>query len=134
MEKNNGGNWLSVARNPNGMTLRKQFYELLKENYSQQTDEILERIGLALITSKDMDDFRTFVTDIYRLGYVNSLKTYESQLKKMGYDVKIMETEEQKSESATKIFKESVHQCENGEQCKNDECKCSKTKESRIFK
>ena len=84
MAKNN---WFSF-RNPAGIILKQHLFEILQERFLKH-EELIERIGLALQTEKDLQLFGNLVADIYEVGYMKATSDYKQELSKLGYNVKI---------------------------------------------
>lgn len=93
----NNPSLMQYMANPKAFTLKKWFGELLKSN-SKNHEDIIERLSLALITNKDLEDFGKLIANVYESGYFKAIADYKKQLGKMGLKVEIV-PEEQKDEN-----------------------------------
>jgi dsRNA-specific ribonuclease len=81
-------NWLEYLQNPKGLILKKFMAQVLIQKYSSY-DDLLTRVGVSLITEKDLNLFAKMVNDIYELGYIKAVGDYKEQLTKLGVQVNI---------------------------------------------
>lgn len=63
--------------------LKKVMFEVVQERY-KQNEEIIERLGVALSTEKDVKDFLKLITDVYETAYLKAVRDHREQLEKMG--------------------------------------------------
>jgi len=82
---------MKYLTNPKSYTLKKWFADILKNNYTQHNDLIIERVSAGLTTDRDLEDFGKLMIQIYESGYKKCLSDYESKFKEMGLDVKLIE-------------------------------------------
>ncbi len=90
------GNWLKYASNPRAFTIRKWLGELIGikcEDYRDLTD----RLGPALVTDKDVQEFGNMLSSIYEAGYLKAMLKMKDQLDEMGVHVKVVRAQSEKS-------------------------------------
>lgn len=75
--------WLDYFSNPKGHILKKAMFEVLQERYSQN-EQIIERLGVSLMTESDLKSFMKLVTDIYESAYIKAVNDQKEQLQKLG--------------------------------------------------
>ena len=63
-------------------------FEILKEKYPKH-EILLERIGSALQTDKDLKEFFSLIIDVYEVGFMKAVDEHKEQLQKLGLGVKI---------------------------------------------
>lgn len=97
----NWNSWLNL-RNPAVLIMKKYLADILKERFPKHV-EIIERIGLAMQTDKDIDSLGKLVADLYEVGYYKAVNDYQAQLANLGYNIKIGPPPAENKES--KIFK-----------------------------
>ena len=73
--------------NPRKFALRKWLVDLIGENRFSKHDQIVERLGTALSTAKDTEDFGKFAVDVYEAGYMKCLVDCQKKLE--GLNIKI---------------------------------------------
>jgi hypothetical protein len=74
--------------NPRAFTLKKWFYELLKEKYPQH-ENIIERVAISLVTDHDLEAFGKLVMEVYGAAYYKAVDDYKSQAEKLGLKIRI---------------------------------------------
>lgn len=82
-------NLANYLGNPRIPQLKKVIYEIIKHKYPPN-DVIIERIGYALQTEKDIKDFLKFVSDVYEVAYLKAIDDHKEQLKKLGMVAKVV--------------------------------------------
>ena len=80
--------WADYMMNPKGHQLKRIMFEFLKERYAAN-EQIVERVGTALVTEADTKSFLKFVTDIYETAYMKAVNDHREQLKKLGLVAKV---------------------------------------------
>lgn len=88
-------NLANYLGNPRIPQLKKVIYEILKNKYPPH-DVIIERIGYALQTEKDIKDFLKFVSDVYEVSYLKAIDDHKEQLKKLGMVAKVVPDQKSK--------------------------------------
>lgn len=83
-------NFMKYASNPKSFTLKKWFSDILKEDHLKH-DLIIERISHSLVTDKDLQDFGTLISEIYKTGYFKAVNEYKDKLEDMGIKTVISE-------------------------------------------
>lgn len=82
-------NWVDYFSNVRGHQIKKTMYEVLKERYSQN-ESIINRLSVALQTEEDIKQFFKLVTDVYEISYMKAVEDHKEQLKKAGYQARIV--------------------------------------------
>lgn len=72
--------------NPRRQMLRKWLISVLGDRYAKH-DPIVERIGAALVTQKDAEDFGKLVAEIYEVAYMKCLNDYKVKLADLNINV-----------------------------------------------
>lgn len=88
-EKDNKSQFIRYMSNPRAFTLRKWLFEILKGNYPAH-DGIVERLGTAIATQKDLDDFGKLIGQIYETAYRRAIDDYKHQVEELGLKVNIV--------------------------------------------
>ena len=84
--------WMDYFSNPRGHYLKKTMFEVLKERYAQN-EQVIERLGVALLTEGDLNAFLKMVGDIYEMAYMKAVNDHREQLQKAGLIAKIVSSE-----------------------------------------
>ena len=71
------------------IALKKMMHQFLAERYSKN-DQIIERIGHALQTKGDLEEFVKLCVDCFEMGYTRSINDHREQLEKLGIKVNIV--------------------------------------------
>ncbi len=71
--------------------VHKYLAEVLKEKY-QKNSRAVERVSAMLLTRGDVEEFLSMVGDIYKTGFERATDSYKDQLKKLGYNVKVTQS------------------------------------------
>ena len=95
-------NMLRYASNPRGFALKRWFAQILADKYSPH-DNIVERVGMALVTENDLKDFGKLLGQVYEAGYMKAINDYKHQVEKMGIKVKVVPTQEKSGEMSDGI-------------------------------
>lgn len=82
-------NWLDYMSNPRGHYLKRTMFEVLKDRYAQN-EQIIERMGVTLLTEGDLESFMKMVGDIYEMAYLKAVEDHKEQLQKAGLVAKIV--------------------------------------------
>lgn len=75
--------WMNYLSNPRSHYIQKSMFQLLQERYVKHQD-IVERVGVSLLTEKDMQAFLQMQIEIFEIGYLKAVADYKEQLEKMG--------------------------------------------------
>ena len=81
--------WMDYMSNPRGHYLKKTMFEVLQERYAQN-EQIIERMGVTLLTENDLTAFRKMVGDIYEMAYLKAVNDHREQLQKAGLVARIV--------------------------------------------
>lgn len=90
--EDNKQNLMKYMANPKSFTLKRWFFELLKENYKPH-DTIIERVSTSLTTEKDVEDFGALIMQVYHAAYLRAVNDYKEQAEKVGLKV-VLSTKE----------------------------------------
>jgi len=85
-------NWMDYFTNPRGHYLRKAMFEVLKERYAQN-EQIIERMGVTLLTESDLNSFIKMIGDVYEIAYMKAVNDHREQLQKAGLIARIVPSE-----------------------------------------
>lgn len=75
--------WMSYLSNPKANYVQKSMFQILQDRYTKHQD-IVERVGVSLLTDKDVQAFLQMAIEIYEIGYLKAVGDYKEQLEKMG--------------------------------------------------
>jgi len=81
--------WMDYMSNPRGHYLKKTMFEVLQERYAQN-EQIIERMGVTLLTESDLAAFMKMVGDIYEMAYLKAVNDHREQLQKAGLVARIV--------------------------------------------
>jgi len=81
--------WMDYMSNPRGHYLKKTMFEVLQERYAQN-EQIIERMGVTLLTENDLTAFLKMVGDIYEMAYLKAVNDHREQLQKAGLVARIV--------------------------------------------
>lgn len=84
--------WMDYFSNPRGHYLKKTMFEVLKERYAQN-EQIIERMGVTLLTESDLTAFVKMVGDIYEMAYLKAVNDHREQLQKAGLVARVVPSE-----------------------------------------
>jgi hypothetical protein len=84
-------NWVDYMSNPRSHYIKQSMFEVLKERYSQN-EQIIERLGVSLLTESDCKGFLKLVSDIYEVAYMKAVNDHREQLEKIGLAAKVVPT------------------------------------------
>ena len=82
-------NWMDYFNNPRGHYLKKTMFDVLKERYAQN-EQIIDRLGVTLLTESDLNDFMKMVGDIYESAYMKAVNDHKEQLQKAGLVARVV--------------------------------------------
>lgn len=82
--------------NPRKHILRKWLLEMLGSDRYVKHDQIVDRIGSHLVTSKDVEDFGKLSVELFEAGYMKCLNDYRGKLQEMGIGVNVVPAEQPK--------------------------------------
>lgn len=80
---------MDYMSNPRGHYLKKTMFEVLQERYAQN-EQIIERMGVTLLTENDLTAFMKMVGDIYEMAYLKAVNDHKEQLQKAGLVARIV--------------------------------------------
>lgn len=83
---------MDYMSNPRGHYLKKTMFEVLQERYAQN-EQIIERMGVTLLTENDLTAFMKMVGDIYEIAYLKAVNDHREQLQKAGLVARIVSPE-----------------------------------------
>jgi len=81
--------WMDYMSNPRGHYLKKTMFEVLQERYAQN-EQIIERMGVTLLTESDLTAFMKMVADIYEMAYLKAVSDHKEQLQKAGLVARVV--------------------------------------------
>jgi hypothetical protein len=84
--------WMDYFSNPRGHYLKKTMFEVLKERYAQN-EQIIDRMGVTLLTESDLNSFVKMIGDVYEMAYMRAVNDHREQLQKAGLVAKIVPSE-----------------------------------------
>jgi hypothetical protein len=67
-------------------------FEVLKERYAQN-EQIIDRMGVTLLTESDLNSFVKMIGDVYEMAYMRAVNDHREQLQKAGLVAKIVPSE-----------------------------------------
>lgn len=85
--------------NPRVNTLKKWFFEVLKEKYTSH-DPIIERVGSCLVTERDMQEFGKLISEVFQLGYFKAINDYKAEFSKYGMEINVVPGDHQNLETS----------------------------------
>jgi hypothetical protein len=80
-------NWFNF--NQNSYQIKKAMFDLIQERY-QRNEQIIERLGVSLVTEGDLKSFLKMIADVYESGYMKSVNDHKEQLNKLGLNSRIV--------------------------------------------
>lgn len=75
--------------NPKGQALKRWMVQLLDDRYPKH-DQLIERLGAALATNQEVQDFGALAVDLFEIGYLRCMNDYRKKLDAMGVKVSIV--------------------------------------------
>lgn len=75
-------------QNPKSTALKKFMIQVMGDKVNPY-DDILTRLGTAIITDNDLKMFGEMINDILSIGYRKAVDDYRSQLNKLGIEVSL---------------------------------------------
>ena len=81
--------WMDYLNNPRGHHLKKTMFDVLKERYAQN-EQIIDRLGVTLLTEGDLNNFMKMVADIYESAYMKAVEDHKEQLQKAGLIARVI--------------------------------------------
>jgi hypothetical protein len=81
--------WMDYFTNPRGHYLKKTMFDVLKERYAQN-EQIIERMGVTLLTESDLNAFIKMIGDVYEIAYMRAVNDHREQLQKAGLVARIV--------------------------------------------
>lgn len=81
--------WVDYFSNVRGHYIKKVLFDVLKERYANN-EQIIERLGVTLMTERDIQDFMKLIGDVYELAYMKAVDDHREQLQKAGFVAKIV--------------------------------------------
>jgi len=95
--------FFNALSNPYKIALKKNVYEILKDRYDQEIDDVLDRVSNSVITEGDFKKLGKLIAALFESGYFMSMQQYQEQLKKLGVRVTI-QPEPQPDKEHKRIF------------------------------
>lgn len=74
----NQSNLFKFMTNPRSFTLKRWFYDLLKEKYPPH-EAIIERVATSLATERDLEDFGKLIMQLYDSAYRRAVADCQTQ-------------------------------------------------------
>lgn len=81
-------NWSQFMQNPKNAALKKFMVQIMG-NKVKSYDDIITRLGTALITDNDLKIFGEMINDVLGIGYRKAVEDYRDQLSKLGIEVSL---------------------------------------------
>lgn len=76
-------------QNPKSAALKKFMIRVMNDKVNPYND-ILARLGTALVTDNDLKIFGEMINDILGIGYKKAVDDYRTQLNKLGIEVSLI--------------------------------------------
>ena len=76
---------------PYTKAIKHYMFEIMPEKYTEQTDDIIDRVAHALITKKDTEHFIRFLGDIYQAGYNKAMISVSEVVKQHGFKLNVVQ-------------------------------------------
>ena len=74
---------------PYTKAIKKYMYDIMPDKYTEQTDEIIERVVQSLVTKQDAERYIRFLGDVFQAGYNKAMESVSESIEKHGYKIKI---------------------------------------------
>lgn len=87
--------WVDYFSNVRGHYVKKALFEVLKERYANN-EQIIDRLGVTLLTERDIQDFMKLIGDVYELAYMKAVDDHREQLQKAGFVARIVKPDQKK--------------------------------------
>ena len=81
-------NWMEYLSNPKLNYLKQSMFSVLQEKYGE-SEPIIDRLGLSLVTEDDIRGFFKMIVNVYETGYMKAVEDHKEQLKQMGLEARI---------------------------------------------
>lgn len=75
--------------NPYSRAIKKFLYDLIPQNYTEDVDEITDRVSASIVSEKDTKRFMTLVQALYNAGYQKASEDIKGKLEEQGIKIKI---------------------------------------------
>lgn len=75
--------------NPYSRAIKKFIYEIIPQNYTEDVDEISDRVSASVVNEKDAKRFMTLVQAVYNAGYQKASDDIKQKLEEQGIKLKI---------------------------------------------
>lgn len=85
--------WIDYFANARGHYVKKALFDVLNERYSQN-EQIIDRLGVTLMTESDIKGFMKLIGDVYELAYMKAVDDHKEQLQKAGLVARIVSPNE----------------------------------------
>jgi len=95
--------FFNALSNPYKIALKKNVYEILKDRYDHDIDDVLDRLSSSVVTEGDFKKLGKLIAALFESGYFMSMQQYQEQLKKVGVRVTV-QAEEQPAKEHKRIF------------------------------
>jgi hypothetical protein len=80
---------MSFLFNPYSRAIKKYIYDLIPQNYTEEVDEISDRISSVVVNEKDTKRLMTLVGALYNAGYAKAIDDMKGKLEEQGIKLKI---------------------------------------------
>ena len=81
--------WVDYFSNIRGHYIKKTLFDVLNERYSQN-EQIIDRLGVTLMTEGDIKGFMKLIGDVYEIAYMKAVNDHKEQLQKAGLVARIV--------------------------------------------
>ena len=85
--------WIDYFSNIRGYYIKKAMFDVLKDRYAVN-EQIIDRLGVTLMTESDINGFMKLIGDVYELAYMKAVEDHKEQLQKAGVQVRIVSPNE----------------------------------------
>lgn len=87
---------------PVEMHIKKYMFDILQERYAKN-ENFIERLIGVLKTSRDSEEFGTFIVDVYETGFLKAINEHKEALEARGLEANIV-SEPHAIDEKSKIF------------------------------
>lgn len=81
--------FFNALSNPYKIALKKNVYDILKDRYDADIDDVLDRVAAAISTEGDYKKLGKLIAALFESGYFMSMQQYQEQLKKLGVQIAV---------------------------------------------
>lgn len=75
--------------NPYSRAVKKYIFDLLPQNYTEEIDEVADRIAINIASERDTKKFLTLLGAVYSAGYTKAMADTKDRLAEQGIRLKI---------------------------------------------